>query len=143
MKRLLLLLFTLLFALCGCGRGDLSLPEDPIAFQNGTFVNPDDPEDDYLSIEWNDRTYIPYGGWNGTLRARDIAACLGYLVQDGVPLEDTRICLLTADPDGNYLINTSTNTFMNPPMVFRAIDTVGKAIERPNDIYDLGYDYWK
>ena len=53
----------LLAALCltGCGHDLYALPEDPVVFETATFVNPDDPEDTFQSVERDGRTYILFG----------------------------------------------------------------------------------
>ncbi len=134
----------LILILAGCGsRIDYSLPADPIEFNTGTFVNPADPDDDYISIEYNGRTYIPYGTINGIVPKDEMGDCLGYIVQDGTKMEDSRIFLLTGDPDANYLGRFETEEIMNQPDFFRAIDTVRQDITTPKYIEDLGYDFWK
>ena len=140
----LLLAAALLFGLAGCSGIAPALPEQPTEFSGETFVNPSDPEDTYLSIDYNGRTYIGYGTLKGTLRKDDVGECLGYVVhQDGVKMEDERICLLQADPDANYLVRLFAGGFMDQPDFFRAVDTAGKEIPTPAFIDDLGYDFWK
>ena len=133
----------LILILAGCGsRIDYSLPADPIEFNTGTFVNPADPDDDYISIEYNGRTYITYGTINGIVPKDEMGDCLGYIVQDGVKMETSRIFLLAGVPDANYLGRFETEGVMSQPDFFRAIDTVGKDITTPAYIDDLGYDFW-
>ena len=133
---------SLIFA--GCRNGiDYSLSDNPIAFETGTYENPYDVEDTYLSIEYNGRIYIGYGTIKGTIAAEDVGNCLGFIVQDNVRYEDSRIFLLTDDPDSNYLGRFETEGVMNQPDFFRAIDTVGQDIYTPDYIEDLGYDFWK
>ena len=86
----LVLFTTLIFAGCG-SRIDYSLPEDPIEFNTSTFVNPVDSDDTYLSIEYNGRTYIPFGTLVGIVPESEMGDCLGYVVQDGIKMEDVRI----------------------------------------------------
>ena len=52
--------------------------------------------------------YIPFGTVKGTLHKGDIAACLGYIVQDGTTMEDERICLLKEDPKSDFLVSVSS-----------------------------------
>lgn len=133
----------MLLTLAGCGHKiDYSLPENPIEFNTSTFVNPVDSEDTYLSIDYNGRTYIAFGTFKGIVPESEMGDCLGYIVQDGVKMDDSRIFLLTADPDTNYLGRFETEGVMNQPDFFRAIDTVGKDITTPAYIDDLGYKYW-
>ena len=129
----------------GCGkRIDMELPEKPIEFHTGTFVNPADPDDTYQSIEYNGRTYIGYGIIKGSIAGDDVGKCLGYIVQDGVVMKEIRVFLLNADPDANYLVQIFTDGFMNQPLFFRALDTRGKAIDSPRHIENVGYySYWE
>ena len=134
--------FSLSFA--GCGRRiDYELPENPIEFHTGTFVNPADLDDTYQSIEYKGRTYIGYGTLKGTIGGNDIGKCLGYIVQDGVVMKDVRVFLLNADPDANYLVQIFTDGFMNQPVFFRALDTKGKKIGTPPYIESLDYTCWE
>ncbi|MBO4510304.1 MAG: hypothetical protein J5718_03045, partial [Lachnospiraceae bacterium] len=138
-----LIIVIMLFVLAGCGHKiDYSLPEDPIEFNTSTFVNPANPDDTYLSIEYNGRTYIGFGTLKGIVPESEMGDCLGYIVQDGVKMDDSRIFLLTADPNANYLGRFETEGVMDQPDFFRAIDTVGKDITTPAYIDDLGYEFW-
>lgn len=133
----------MILTLAGCGKKiDYSLPDDPIAFETGTFVNPNNEEDAYMSVEYNGRTYIGYGTLKGIIGADEVGDCLGYIVQDGVELEDSRIFLLADDSEVNYLVCFDTVGVMNQPDFFRAIDTVGLDVSTPGYIENLGYDYW-
>ena len=138
----IVLLSILVLSSCG-SRIDYSLPANPIEFYTETFINPNNPDDKYISIEYNGRTYIPYGTINGIAPKYEMGDCLGFIVQDGVKMEDLRIFLLAGDPDANYLGRFETEGVMNQPDFFRAIDTVGQEIATPKYIDDLGYDFWK
>lgn len=134
----------LLPVLAGCGkRIDYELPEKPMEFHTGTFVNPADPDDSYLSIQYNGRTYIGYGTLNGSIDGTDVGKCLGYIIQDGTIMKKVRVFPLNADPDANYLVRIFTDTFMNQPFFFRALDTKGKTIDTPPYIDKLDYHYWE
>ena len=134
----------MILILGGCGsRIDYSLPANPIEFNTRTYVNPNDPDDSYISIEYNGRTYIPYGTINGIVPNDEMGDCLGYIVQDGTRMEDSRVFLLSGDPDANYLGRFETEGVMNQPDFFRAVDTVGQDITTPKYIEDLEYDFWK
>ena len=127
----------------GCGsRIDYSLPTNPIEFKTRTFTNPNNLDDNYITIEYNGRTYIPYGTINGILPKDEIGDILGYIVQDGIKMEDSRVFLLTGDPDANHLGRLETEGVMNQPDFYRAIDTAGQDIPTPKFIDDLGYDFW-
>jgi hypothetical protein len=135
---------TLLLILAGCGkRIDDKLPESPIEFHTGTFVNPAAPDDSYQSIEYDGRTYIGYGTLKNAIDGDDVGKCLGFIVMDGVIMKKVRIFLLNADPDANYLVRIFTDGFMNQPFFFRALDTKGKEIGTPKYIESMDYPYWK
>ncbi len=137
----LVLLTALATVLTACGGIDSLLPADPIEFNTKTFVNPDDAEDTYLSIEYAGRTYIPYGTLKNRITGKDVGPCLGYIVQDGERMEDVRIFPLTADPENDYLLHT-TEGFMDQPLFFRAVDTRGEEIPAPAYIESLSYGFW-
>ena len=144
MKKIPLIILPLLCLTlcCGCGI-DKDLPADPTAFQTGSFTNPADPEDGYLSIEYNGRVYIPYGTLRTRLTGRDVGPCLGYTVQDGEPQTDVRIFLLNADPEANFLLRMAVNGIMEQPDFFRATDTAGKNVPEPDCIESLHYAFWE
>ena len=143
-QSVLCLATVMLLILAGCGRRiDYSLPENPIEFHTGTFANPADPGDTYQSIEYNGRTYIGYGILKSSINGGDVGKCLGYIIQDGVKMDDMRVFLLNADPDANYLVRFAVGGFMDQPNFFRAIDTRGKMIGTPGYIESLDYLFWK
>ncbi len=130
--------------LSGCGKKiDCDLPSDPVAFNMSQFVNPADKEDTYLSIEFNGRTYVPYGTVEKSINGDDVGKCLGYTVQDGQKMEDSRLFLLNDDPDTNYLVEIDIYGEMSQPIFYRAADTAGKDVFTPDFIGSLDYDYWK
>jgi len=134
----------LLFLSAGCApRIDDDLPESPIVFHTGSFVNPVDSDDTYQSIEYNGRTYIGYGTLKKSIDGNDVGKCLGYIIQDGVVMKKARIFLLNADPDANFLVQIFTDGFMNQPFFFRALDTKENGISVLPYIESLDYPYWK
>ena len=150
--RLLLLLTFIAITFTGCFRGRWlydELPENPIRFEMGGFVDPDDPDEmAYGTIEYNGRTYASYGCYRGIMRPKDVGKCLGYIVQDGREEDDDmRVLLLADDPDANYLVCcflSDTDTLMRTgPMFFRAVDTKGCEIFTPRFIKSLDYElFW-
>ena len=142
-KTAVFIVSALLF-LTGCGRRiDYELPENPIEFHTGTFVNPADPDDTYQSIEYNGRTYIGYGTLRNSINGDDVGKCLGYIIQDGIVMKDELVFPLNADPDENYLVQLVSGGIMDQPIFFRALDTRGKAIGTPPYIESLDYSFWK
>jgi len=57
---------------------DYELPADATAFNTGTFINPDNKDDTYQSIEYGGRTYIPYGILKKGIDSDDTGRCLEY-----------------------------------------------------------------
>lgn len=137
------LLLALLLA-AGCtDRIDYRLPANPQAFIGSDFVNPDNPDDAYLSFTYNGRTYIPYGALQGRLTGKDVGPCLGYLLSGEVKDDHTRVFGLRADPDGHWMAIISRDGFMEQPSFWRAVDTVGQDIPVPEFIISLHYDFWE
>lgn len=148
-KRTLLTLLSLALALAlsaGCGWSvvrDWPEPgEDALVFATYDFDNPDDPGDGYRALTYNGRVYIPYGNIKGRIPKSEAAACLGYINQDGVPMQDVRIYSLVSDPDADFLMEVIVVGLMNPPTFYRAIDTRGCDIEQPAYIESMGYPFW-
>ena len=131
--------------LTGCGGPRYpELPADPAAFEMGSYVDEADDGAAYGVIEYEGRAYLPYGTIARSVRAADIAACVGYIVQDGEPLTDTRIYTLAGDPAHDYLMEYYVGTtLMNQPVFWRAEDTRGQEIPTPAYIDSLDYGYWQ
>lgn len=138
------LLLLLLTALTACsGRLNPALPEDATAFACFDYVNPQDPEDGYLALEYQGRTYLPYGTMGTRLRSADLGPCLGYPVQEGQAQTDVRLCLLAADPQANFLVELFPEAVMQQPVFYRALDNAGKEIDIPEYIESLEYPIWE
>lgn len=118
-----------LLSLTGCSaRIDYTLPDDPVLFTSGTFINPDDPEDRYYSIEYNGRTYIAYGTFCRRITGDDVGKCLGYEVRDGAEDKDLLFYALTGDTGCDLLVRIDAVGFMSQPDFFRAVDTKWKDV---------------
>ena len=126
------------------------LKENAISFTMGEYKS-DIDDTIYGSLNYNNRTYIPYGTLKGQIRTKDIKDCIGYIIQDensssyiNLNDKDTRVYILTNDTDENllmvYYIGT---TLMNQPDFYRALDTKNKNIEIPNFIDEEDYGYWE
>lgn len=145
-----MLSFVLIFCLAGCGVKYPDLPESAIAFTAGSFTDEADDNAGYFTIEYNGRTYMPYGTIKGVMKSTDIDKCIGYIVQDENTAsvvdpndKDTRIYTLTADKENNFLMEYYIGTtLMNQPSFYRAVDTRGKVIFVPEFIDSLEYNYW-
>ena len=145
MKRNIITIVTVLMMLLmtGCvNKIDHALPDNPIEFNTSSFRDPVS-KDEYVAIEYEGRTYIPFGTLTGSLDNGDVGECLGYLIQDGQRLENVRLFTLVSDADANYIMEIDTGGEMSQPDFYRAVDTVGKDITTPPFIESLGYEYWK
>lgn len=145
-KRAGILVVTILvLVLGGCGQKKYpELSNDAIAFEMGEYIDKDDAAASYATIEYEGRTYMPYGTIGKTLHEKDIDACVGYLVQDGEKDTDQRVYTLVDDTEHNYLMEYYVaSDLMNQPMFWRAIDTKGKEIVTPEFIDSMEYSYWK
>lgn len=146
MKRICMLAAVLyIVLLTGCTYADYpDLPDSAIAFETGTFIDKSDDEAAYATIEYEGRTYMPYGTIAESVKGRDVERCIGYIVRDGKANTERRIYTLAADSEYNFLMERSSGTaFMDQPLFWRAVDTRGKDISIPIYIFDLGYNYWK
>lgn len=132
----------------------MELPENPIAFESYDMDNPyydaedDDGDEGYVAfaaIEYNNRTYIPYGSLDGMIfPVMEYEECIGYLVDEEDPDDmDFRVYPLKDDPEHNFLATVLVSGFMEQPFYYRAIDTNEKDIEVPEYIDSYEYDYWK
>ena len=135
--------------LTGCGWLNDSekygaLPNPPVRFTQQDYVNPKNPEDGYMAVEYGGRLYLPYGTLKGVIRPKDVQACIGYVFQEDYP-DDTnsRLHTLAADQDVNYLMEYYVNGMMEQPTFYRALDTRGREIVTPGFIESLDYDVWK
>ena len=148
MKRIIVLIICVLFvfALNGCGKSIYpDLPEQAAAFETGSFIDTNDDDAGYVTIEYNGRTYMPYGTIGKTLHADDIDACIGYVITDNSTDTDTdtRLFTLVEDKEHNYLMeHYVATTLMNQPIFYRAVDTRGKTIKTSDFIISLEYQYW-
>lgn len=147
----ILLCSFMILGLTGCGIKYPDLKDDAIAFDMGEYIDEKDDEAGYGTIEYNGRTYMPYGTLKGSLKSKDIKECIGYIIQNEnsssiVDLDDkdTRIYTLVDDPDENYLMEYYiATTLMNQPSFWRAVDTKDKNIDTPKYIDSLDYNFWK
>lgn len=127
----------------------LDLKENAISFTMGEYKS-DIDDTVYGSLNYNNRTYIPYGTLKGQIKTKDIKTCIGYIVQDensssttNLNDKDTRVYTLANDKDENFLmVYYVGESLMNQPDFYRALDTKDKNIEIPNFIDKEDYEYW-
>ena len=141
----ILVVAILVLVLVSCGKIKYpELPNDAIAFEMGEYIDKGDDDAAYGTIEYEGRTYMPYGTIGKTLHENDIDVCVGYLVQDGEKDTNQRVYTLVDDTEHNYLMDYYVaSDFMNQPVFWRAIDTKGKEIVTPEFIDSLEYSYWR
>ncbi len=137
--------------LSGCGRINYpGLPDNPEAFEMGTFTDNEHDDAMFGSIVFNGRTYISYGTVRSALKQEYLSECVGYIIQDENSYSPAdpdnkavRIYTLAGDTENNFLLE-HYNGFMSTPADFmRAVDTKGKDIEIPEYIESLGYGFWE
>ena len=147
----ILLIGVLVFSIIGCGIKYPDLEKNAIGFQTSSYTDENDDNASYLTIEYNGRTYMPYGSLKGTLKEKNIDKCIGYIIKDENSSsvvdkinKDTRIYTLTDDKENNFLLEYYIGTnLMNQPSFYRAIDTKDNNINIPKYIDNLDYNYWK
>lgn len=147
----ILLMGVLVLSLTGCGIKYPDLEKDAIGFQTSNYIDENDDGAGYLTIEYNGRTYMPYGTLKGSLKEKDIDKCIGYIIQNensssiiDKDNKDTRIYTLIDDKENNFLMEYYIGTdLMNQPSFYRAIDTKNRDINIPKFIDSLDYNYWK
>jgi len=139
-----LLILILTMALSACGNQPYpELPENPIRFELGAYSTKKNNGSGYRTIEYQGRTYIPYGTVGKPMSVKDIDTCLGYTIRDGQELVDTRVYTLMSDHEHNFLMQFNATGIMEEPYFFRATDTQGKDIFIPKFIDSFRYSYWK
>lgn len=141
----LMIALILILTVSGCTRIRYpGLQANAIAFTMGEYTDINDGDTTYGAIEFEGRTYIPYGTLGEKLSQKDIDSCLGYIVQSDVRDKDVRVFTLSGDPEHNYLMENNVGSgLMNQPMFWRAIDTKGKDITTPDYIESSGYGFWE
>ena len=113
----------LVFELTGCGIKYPDLKDNAIAFMMGEYIDEKNDDDSYGTIEYKERTYMPYGTINYYFNDKSVKECIGYIIQDEnsssiVDLDDkdTRVYTLKEDPNENYLMEYYIGTtLMNQP----------------------------
>ena len=145
----ILLLGVFILGITGCEVKYPDLKDNAVAFSMGEFTDESDNDAKYGTIEYNGRTYMPYGTLKGVIKSQNINKCIGYIIADESSSSivdendrDTRVYTLIEDANENYLMIYTRETLMNQPDFFRAVDTKGKKIDTPNYIDSLNYNYW-
>lgn len=151
MKKKIFLIIIMILIITGCSKKYPELEKNAIGFETNSYIDELDDNASYLTFEYEGRTYMPYSSLKGTIHKKDVAKCIGYIIQNenvssivDINNKDTRVYTLTIDPEHNFLmIYYIGTTLMNQPDFFRATDTKGKNIKIPEFIDDTDYNYWK
>lgn len=99
-----LAVFAAVLILAGCN-SKIALPENPIEFEIRE-------NDDYISILWQGREYVPYCALGGGR----LGACLGYYESGG---EKSYICELKGQSSENWIADISDLGNCNEGMIFK------------------------
>jgi len=129
-KRMTAAALMLLLFLNGCG-DPYALPDHPVQFRTGHTE--DKNGDGYQTIEWNGKTYAPYGI---PRTQAEFAACLGYVGDD----RNDRVFAAEGLLTDMYLLNFYVGGEMEQAVYYRALDTFGA--HAPEQIEPLGYALW-
>ena len=122
----------------GCGASKIEdLPEEAVPIEVGTFSKSIASQTEYVSIQYNNREYVPYGMQKGRIEEEMIKECFGHDVQD----TNGRYYSL-ADTD-DYIASYNIYAEMDQFSFYRAVDTMGKEIYTPDYVDSLGYDIWE
>lgn len=136
----LILALALLF-LSGCAKKlDLEIKDSSVEINgrnNNTYYNPQNEDDTYCFVEINSRIYVPFGTQNGKITGDMVGECIAY--EDG----DSNVRYYEVIGNDDFIANYYVAGIMEQVSFWRAADTIGKSIEIPSFIEDLGYDIWK
>jgi hypothetical protein len=127
--------------LSGCGNAvNIDIPDTAIALSDqneNTYINPNDSEDSYRSVEINGVIYIPYGTQGKSMTNKEIGACIAYSESD------SRERFYAVNGNTDFIANYYVDSEMQQFDFWRSVDTLGKEREVPDFIEDLGYEIWK
>ena len=147
MKKVLfsLLVLVMVVTITGCGKSKYpELKEDAQSFLLGEYIDHNDDDFSYGTIDYSGRTYMAYGNLKGNLNEKELEECIGYVVLDtNSDSGDTssRIYTLTKSKTHDYLLNYDLDARIWS--FYRALDTKGKDVNTPSYIeYNKDYKYW-
>lgn len=101
------------------------------------YVNPNDKEDTYIYVEINGTMYLPYGVQGERITSDMIGECIAYEEDD----DNQRYYEVNGSDD--FIADYYVGGEMGQVNFMRKADTIGRDIEIPDFIDDLGYDIWK
>ncbi len=124
----------------GCGNSvNYDIPDDATAISDrneNTYLNPNDSEDSYSYVEINGVTYIPYGTQGKTITNKEVGSCIAYSKTDS----NERFYEVNGNND--FIASYTVNSEMEQFDFWRSVDTIGKEIDVPDFIDNLGYEIW-
>ena len=131
-----------LFGLTACSGIEYTIPENPIEFEQGSYVNPDDTTDMYDTISYNGKTYAPYGALANVLSQEEVDTVLGYVVDITNPTDESVLVVtLSKDYDHNFLMLVEDNG-TGEITFYRDLATADEDIEVYGYIEPLAYPIW-
>ena len=131
-------LLFLILALGGCGKSVIyDEPEDFKQLEICDYVSPENPDDGYRGVFYNDRLYLPFGTQGKTIKEEMIKSCIGYTG------DDTNARVYTLNDTDDFIAEYYINGEMMQFMFLRAADTLGEDIKVPDYIDSLDCDLWK
>jgi ABC-type oligopeptide transport system substrate-binding subunit len=126
--------------LSGCENSvNYDIPGDAIAISDrneNTYLNPNDSEDAYSYVEIDGVMYLPYGTQGKTITSKEVGSCIAYSETDS----NERFYEVNGTNDfiASYCVDGEMEQFD----FWRSADTIGKEIDVPDFIDDLGYEIW-
>jgi hypothetical protein len=124
----------------GCGNSvNYDISDDAIAISDvneNTYLNPNDNDDRYGCVEIDGVKYIPYGTQGKTITNKEVGLCIAYSEADS----NDRYYEVNGNNDfiANYYVGSEMGQFD----FLRSVDTIGKDIDIPDFIDNLGYEVW-
>jgi hypothetical protein len=124
----------------GCGSFvNYDIADDAIAISDGNkniYVNQNDREDTYCTVEIDGVVYIPYGTQGKTITNKEVGSCIAYDETDS----NERYYEVNGNKDfiARYYVVGEMEQFD----FWRSADTIGKEIDVPDFIDNLGYEIW-
>lgn len=144
MKRtLLILIIIIIICIIGINLTNVKYPEldsNAISFKVGEYVDNLNDNEVYATIEYNNRTYILYGGPLYSIKSENIDKCIGYIIQDNEDDTTVRVYTLTDNENNDYLMVYDSES--KETNFYRAIDTLDNDILTPKYITSYNYNIW-
>lgn len=131
--------FAVIFSI-GCGRDYLKMPDEPIEFVPYSFLSEDTQGLDAMML--NERPFVVYGTLKDSLKLDEVVEkVLGYRYNENVPDDRDDLVIKLVGTD-DYLMVYYKDSFMQPPVFYRAMDTEGQDIFTPDYIESYGDSIW-